>query len=63
MLHRRGMLKIAAAFAGALGVAANALAADPASICFVYISPIGDSGWTFSTIWDARTWKRPSRAR
>src|SRR5204863_7043815 len=48
MLHWRGMLKIAAAFAGAIGFAANALAADaPASICFVYISPIGDAGWTF----------------
>ena len=48
MLHWRGMLKIAAAFAGAIGFAANALAADaPASICFVYISPIGDAGWTY----------------
>ena len=47
MLHWRGMLKIAAVFAGA-AFAANAIGADaPASICFVYISPIGDSGWTY----------------
>jgi len=48
MLHWRGMLKIAATLVGAMGFAASAIAADaPASICFVYISPIGDSGWTY----------------
>jgi basic membrane protein A and related proteins len=48
MLHWRGMLKIAAALAGAMGFAASAIAGEaPASICFVYISPIGDSGWTY----------------
>ena len=47
MLHWRGGLKIAAVLVGAVTFAANAIAAETASICFVYISPIGDSGWTY----------------
>lgn len=32
---------------GAMGLSASVLAADPAKACFVYVSPIGDAGYTF----------------
>jgi basic membrane protein A and related proteins len=41
-MHSVGALAL---LAGAMLLAASALAAD--SICFVYVSPIGDAGWTY----------------
>jgi len=45
MSHWRSMIKALVALAAAAGLATNALAAD--SICYVYVSPIGDAGWTY----------------
>ena len=45
MLQGRGMIKALLALVGAVVFAANATAAD--NICFVYVSPIGDAGWTY----------------
>ena len=48
----------AAALAVALPAAAQTKAAEPMKIGFVYVSPIGDAGWTSSTTPGARKWKR-----
>ena len=40
----RNVIKALAALAGAATLASSAVAAD--NICFVYVSPIGDAGWT-----------------
>ena len=47
MLHWRGMIRTLAALVGAATLAAGATAAEPVSVCYVYVSPIGDAGWTF----------------
>jgi len=47
MLSRRTTLKALAALAGAALLPATAPAADPVKVGFVYVSPIGDAGWTF----------------
>jgi len=41
----KGLTCTLVALAGALAFAGSALAAD--TICFVYVSPIGDAGWTY----------------
>ena len=41
----KGLTSTLVALAGALAFAGSALAAD--TICFVYVSPIGDAGWTY----------------
>ncbi|MEP7275896.1 MAG: BMP family ABC transporter substrate-binding protein [Betaproteobacteria bacterium] len=48
-MNRRTSLRVlAAALAGtALGLAASAAAQGPLKIAFVYVSPVGDAGWTF----------------
>ncbi|MEP7207193.1 MAG: BMP family ABC transporter substrate-binding protein [Casimicrobiaceae bacterium] len=45
MLHRRGIIKAMLALLGAATFATAATAAD--QICFVYVSPIGEAGWTY----------------
>lgn len=45
MLQCRRLIMAWVAVAGAWGLASSAMAAD--SICFVYVSPIGDAGWTY----------------
>jgi len=49
--RRKALLAAAALSAAALGLAPSALAqtkaAEPLKIGFVYVSPIGDAGWTF----------------
>src|SRR5258705_13942729 len=45
MSFRKYIISTLAALAGALAFAGSALAAD--MICFVYVSPIGDAGWTY----------------
>ena len=45
MLQWTSIIRALAALAGAAALATNALAAD--NICFVYVSPVGDAGWTF----------------
>ncbi|MBX3685699.1 MAG: BMP family ABC transporter substrate-binding protein [Rhodocyclaceae bacterium] len=50
MTSRRTMIKSLAAVAGAAalpGAIRNAFAADPMKVGYVYVSPIGDAGWTF----------------
>ena len=47
MLQWRNIIRALAAFAGVAAIATSAAAADPAMICYVYVSPIGDAGWTF----------------
>ena len=51
MTSRRTVVKSAAMLAGAIAFPAavplSALAADPVKAGFVYVSPIGDAGWTF----------------
>jgi simple sugar transport system substrate-binding protein len=45
MLDWRRMVRTLATLAGALSLATGAAAAD--NICYVYVSPIGDAGWTY----------------
>ena len=45
MLQWTSIIRALAALAGAAALATNALAAD--NICFVYVSPVGDAGWTY----------------
>jgi basic membrane protein A len=45
MLQGRGLIKALLAAAGAAVFAASAMAAE--NICFVYVSPVGDAGWTY----------------
>jgi simple sugar transport system substrate-binding protein len=45
MLQWTSVIRALAVFAGAAAFATNALAAD--NICFVYVSPVGDAGWTY----------------
>jgi simple sugar transport system substrate-binding protein len=45
--HRITRLAVALAGSAALGFAAAAPAQEPLRIGFVYVSPIGDAGWTF----------------
>jgi len=45
MSHWRSMIKTLVALAGTAALATGALAAD--NICYVYVSPIGDAGWTY----------------
>jgi simple sugar transport system substrate-binding protein len=47
MLRWKSVMNAFAVLAGALALLGNAMAADPALICFVYVSPIGDAGWTY----------------
>ncbi len=47
MIDRRNFILSAGALAVASGLPLSALAEDPAKIGFVYVSPIGDAGWTF----------------
>ncbi len=48
MNRRTSMRALAAALAGAaFGLAAAAAAQEPLKIAFVYVSPVGDAGWTF----------------
>jgi simple sugar transport system substrate-binding protein len=46
MLHWRNIIRTLAALTGAAALATSAAAAEPL-VCFVYVSPIGDAGWTF----------------
>jgi simple sugar transport system substrate-binding protein len=48
-MNRNSIARLAAAVAGgaALGLASAAPAPEPLQIGFVYVSPIGDAGWTF----------------
>ncbi len=45
MSFRKRIVSTLSALVGAVAFAGSALAAD--TICFVYVSPIGDAGWTF----------------
>ena len=45
MLRWTSIIRALAALAGAAAFATSALAAD--NICFVYVSPVGDAGWTY----------------
>src|SRR5512134_2487272 len=47
MLQWGSIIRTLVALAGAATLATGAAAAGPANICFVYVSPIGDAGWTF----------------
>ena len=48
MNRRTSMRVLAATLAGtAIGLVASASAQDPLKIAFVYVSPVGDAGWTF----------------
>lgn len=47
MTQRRQFMLSAAALAVAATLPLTAMAEDPAKIGFVYVSPIGDAGWTF----------------
>jgi basic membrane protein A len=48
MNRRTSMRVLAATIAGtAIGLVASASAQDPLKIAFVYVSPVGDAGWTF----------------
>jgi simple sugar transport system substrate-binding protein len=48
MNRRTSMRVLAATLAGtALGFAASSTAQEPLKIGFVYVSPVGDAGWTF----------------
>ena len=48
MNRRTSMRVMAATLAGtAIGLVASASAQDPLKIAFVYVSPVGDAGWTF----------------
>jgi simple sugar transport system substrate-binding protein len=48
MNRRATMRALAVTLAGtALGLAAPASAQEPLKIGFVYVSPVGDAGWTF----------------
>ncbi|MGA1473145.1 MAG: twin-arginine translocation signal domain-containing protein, partial [Burkholderiaceae bacterium] len=46
-IDRRHFLKSSATLASATALGAPAFAADPMKIGFVYVSPIGDAGWTY----------------
>ena len=46
-IDRRHFLKTSATIASATAIGGPALAADPMKIGFVYVSPIGDAGWTY----------------
>ena len=46
-IDRRYFLKTSATIASATAIGGPALAADPMKIGFVYVSPIGDAGWTY----------------
>jgi len=45
MSHWKNTIKVVVGLAGAVALATNAFAAD--MICYVYVSPIGDAGWTY----------------
>lgn len=45
MFDRRSVLKAVLALVGAAAIATSASAAE--QICFVYVSPIGEAGWTY----------------
>ena len=47
MTHRRKFMLSAAALAVAATLPFAAQAADAAKIGFVYVSPLGDAGWTY----------------
>lgn len=47
MGNRRHFIKTAVAAAFGIGLLGQVQAADPLKVGFVYISPIGDAGWTF----------------
>lgn len=47
MIHRRHFMLSAATLAVAATLPVSALAQDATRIGFVYVSPIGDAGWTF----------------
>ena len=47
MTHRRKFMLSAAALTVAATLPFAAQAADAAKIGFVYVSPIGDAGWTY----------------
>jgi simple sugar transport system substrate-binding protein len=47
MLQWKGIIRTLTALAGAATFAVNVAAAEPVSVCYVYVSPIGDAGWTF----------------
>ena len=47
MLNRRHFMLATAALAGSAALPTLALAQDVTKIGFVYVSPIGDAGWTF----------------
>jgi simple sugar transport system substrate-binding protein len=53
----------ALATAVALPAAAQTKAGEPLKIGFVYVSPIGDAGWTFQHDTAARRWRGCSAAR
>jgi basic membrane protein A len=47
MVERRKILKVVAAAGAATLLAATAHAADPVKAGFIYVSPVGDAGWTY----------------
>ena len=47
MIDRRTLLKLLAAAATTSLLVAGAHAADPVKAGFIYVSPVGDAGWTF----------------
>jgi len=49
LTHRRNLIRYAGVLAGALvlTLSLGAQAAEPMKIGFVYVSPIGDAGWTY----------------
>ena len=46
-IDRRHFLKTSATIASATAIGGPTLAADPMKIGYVYVSPIGDAGWTY----------------
>src|SRR3954467_12532550 len=51
MIQRRNVLRLLAAAGVVAGaatlLATSAIAADPVKVGFIYVSPVGDAGWTY----------------
>ena len=56
-------MPVALAVSAAGWLPPTAAADTPLKVGFIYVGPIGDAGWTFSTTADARRWKKRLRER